>query len=96
MLPQALPVVAHHDDEHPIHEAQTPERVQHAAQHRIGKRNLTVVGDVGKGLAQGRRRRVGLVGIVEMEPDEEGRGRGDGIGLEPADGGRARLVAGSL
>lgn len=71
MLAQAFAVVGGHGHHGLVREALALQLFQQAAHLRVHLRDLAVVGTAGMARRPGRRRHVGSVGVVEMDPEEE-------------------------
>ena len=72
VLPEALAVVRNHGHDRVVFVARGPEPFQDASELCIGERDLAVVGPVLERRVVRRRRPVGRVRIVEVEPGQEG------------------------
>ena len=83
VLAKPLAMVRQDDQQRVLAVAGRAQRLQHAPELRVGERDLAVVRPIREALLERRRRRVGRVRVVEMDPREE---RGGRIG-EPGYGG---------
>ena len=69
VLAEALAVVAEQDDQRFLVQAALPQAVEQPADLRVGRRDLAVV-RVAQTAAERLRRRVRLVGVVVVHPEE--------------------------
>ena len=83
MLAEALAVVGSEDQERLFGPAQPLEAVVEAADQLVGPGDLPGVGALRQAAGEWLRRLIGLVRVVEMQPEE--RARAGGLGLEPGE-----------
>ncbi len=95
VIAEPLAMIAGEDDQRIVEQAAILEELPEAAEERIGVGHLAVIRPPGVLRQVGFGRRVGIVRVVEMEPDEErrvvvalvepGLGGGDGLRLPTAE-----------
>src|SRR5579864_3723808 len=71
MLTQSFSMIGHYGDQRTIVKAAQPQPVEKLADRRIDVGNLAIVGSRGVASLERLRRIIGIVSVVEMDPDEE-------------------------
>ena len=92
MITETFAMIGEHDNQSLAIVPGGAQCVQHPSNLGIGKRDLPVVGPAGEPIGKRRRRIVGCVRIVEMQPGKEWRAARSAVGCEPGDGGISDLV----
>jgi hypothetical protein len=97
VVAEALAVVGDDGDERPVQQTDPGELVQDGAQGGVRERDLPIVRVVDEQGAERRRRLVGLVGVIEVQPGEERSGGALArMSLQPAGEGERGAVAPTL